>query len=111
MPGGHLLLAEDRNVVREGLRLLLNAQPDIQVVSEAMTGREAIALARAGCADVAVLDISMPGLDGVQTASQILAECPPMRILILTILAFCSPHNPGLNDTLTHTYLVEYKQA
>ncbi len=80
-----VLLAEDHNVVREGLRLLLNAQSDIQVVSEAMTGREAIALARHGCADVAVLDISMPDLDGVQTASQILAECPQMRILILTM--------------------------
>jgi len=80
-----VLLAEDHNVVREGLRLLLNAQPDIQVVSEAMTGHEAIALAREGCADVAVLDISMPDLDGVQTASQILAECPQMRILILTM--------------------------
>jgi len=80
-----VLLAEDHNVVREGLRLLLNAQPDIQVVSEAMTGQEAIALAREGCADVAVLDISMPDLDGVQTASQILVECPQMRVLILTM--------------------------
>lgn len=80
-----VLLAEDHNVVREGLRLLLNAQPDIQVVSEATTGREAIVLARDNCPDVAVLDISMPDLDGVQAASLIRAECPQTQILILTM--------------------------
>jgi two-component system response regulator NreC len=80
-----VLLAEDHNVVREGLRLLLNAQPDIQVVSEATTGREAIVLARDNCPDVAVLDISMPDLDGVQAASLMRAECPQTQILILTM--------------------------
>jgi DNA-binding NarL/FixJ family response regulator len=80
-----VLLAEDHNVVREGLRLLLNAQPDIEVISEAVTGREAIALARDGCADVAVLDISMPDLDGIQAASLIRAECPHTHVLILTM--------------------------
>jgi DNA-binding NarL/FixJ family response regulator len=80
-----VLLAEDHSVVREGLRLLLNAQPDIEVVSEATTGREAVVLARDGCADVAVLDISMPDLDGIQAASRIRAECPQTQILILTM--------------------------
>lgn len=80
-----VLLAEDHNVVREGLRLLLNAQPDIQVISEATTGLEAIELARSGCADVAVLDISMPDMDGIYAASQLQAECPEIRILILTM--------------------------
>ena len=80
-----VLLAEDHNVVREGLRLLLNAQLDIKVVSEATTGREAVVLARDDCADVAVLDISMPDLDGLQAASQIRAECPKTQILILTM--------------------------
>ena len=61
-----VLLAEDHNVVREGLRLLLNAQPDIRVIGEATNGRQAVALARESCPDVAVLDISMPDLDGLQ---------------------------------------------
>ena len=80
-----VLLAEDHNVVRTGLRLLLNAQPDIEVVGEAMDGRQAVTLARATCADVAVLDISMPELDGLQAASLIRAECPQIQILILTM--------------------------
>ena len=80
-----VLLAEDHNVVREGLRLLLNAQPDIEVVSEAAAGREAVELARADCPDVAVLDISMPDLDGVQAASLIRTACPHTQALILTM--------------------------
>lgn len=80
-----VLLAEDHNVVREGLRLLLDAQPDIQVVGEATTGREAVVLARDNCADIAVLDISMPDLDGVQAAARIRTECPQTQVLILTM--------------------------
>jgi two-component system response regulator NreC len=80
-----ILLAEDHSVVREGLRLLLDAQPDIEVVGEVTTGREAVVFARDGCADVAILDISMPDLDGVQAASRIRTECPQTRVLILTM--------------------------
>lgn len=80
-----VLLAEDHNVVREGLRLLLDAQADIQVVGEATTGREAVVLARDACPDVVVLDISMPDLDGVQAAGLIRTECPQVQILILTM--------------------------
>ncbi len=80
-----VLLAEDHNVVREGLRLLLNAQSDIRVIGEATNGRQAVALARECCPDVAVLDISMPDLDGLQAASLIRAECPQTQVLILTM--------------------------
>ena len=80
-----VLLAEDHNVVREGLRLLLNAQPDIRVIGEATNGRQAVALARESCPDVAVLDISMPDLDGLQAASLIRVECPQTQVLILTM--------------------------
>jgi DNA-binding NarL/FixJ family response regulator len=80
-----VLLAEDHNVVREGLRLLLNAQPDIRVIGETPDGRQAVALARENCPDVAVLDISMPNLDGLQAASLIRAECPQAQVLILTM--------------------------
>jgi len=80
-----VLLAEDHNVVREGLRLLLNAQPDICVIGEATNGRQAVVLAREKCPDVAVLDISMPDLDGLHAASIIRAECPQAQVLILTM--------------------------
>ncbi len=81
----HVLLAEDHNVVREGLRLLLSAQADIEVIGEATTGREAVALARERCPDVAVLDITMPDLDGVQATNLIRVECPQTQVLILTM--------------------------
>lgn len=80
-----VLLAEDHNVVREGLRLLLSAQPDIEVIGEATNGREAVAAAGATCPDVAVLDISMAELDGLQAAEQIRLVCPDTRILILSM--------------------------
>jgi two-component system response regulator NreC len=80
-----VLLAEDHNIVREGLRLLLNAPADIEVIGEATTGQEAIAQAQAHCPDVAVLDIAMPDLDGIQATAQIRQLCPQTRILILTM--------------------------
>jgi two-component system response regulator NreC len=80
-----VLLAEDHNVVREGLRLLLNAQPDLRVVGEATNGRQAVVLARETCPDVAVLDVSMPELDGLQAAHLIRADCPKIQVLILTM--------------------------
>jgi DNA-binding NarL/FixJ family response regulator len=80
-----VLLAEDHNVVREGLRLLLDAQADIEVIGEATSGREAVVLAAETCPDVAVMDISMAELDGLQAASQIKTQCPETRILILTM--------------------------
>jgi DNA-binding NarL/FixJ family response regulator len=80
-----VLLAEDHNVVREGLSLLLNAQTDIEVIDQATTGVEAVTAARAACPDVAVLDIAMPELDGIQAAERIRIECPDTRILMLSM--------------------------
>ncbi len=80
-----VLLAEDHNVVREGLRLLLNTQPDMCVAGEATNGRQAVELAAEICPDVAVLDISMPDLDGLHAASSIRATCPQVQVLILTM--------------------------
>ena len=85
MPRIRVLLAEDHNVVREGLRLLLRAQPDMEVIGEATNGLEAVAAARQNCPDVAVLDIAMPELDGLQAAQRIHAACPETKILILSM--------------------------
>lgn len=82
-----VLLAEDHSVVREGLRLLLNTQSDIRVVGEAASGREAVTLARELQPDVAVVDIAMPDLDGIQATQQIRQISPTTRVLILTMHA------------------------
>jgi len=80
-----ILLAEDHNVVRDGLHLLLDSQPDMQVVGEASNGRQALALARDLRPDVAILDISMPGLDGLETAALLRTESPQSKVLMLSM--------------------------
>ncbi|RME47824.1 MAG: DNA-binding response regulator, partial [Caldilineae bacterium] len=65
-----VLLAEDHTVVREGLHILLSAQPDLEVVGEAANGQQAVELARQTRPDVAVLDIAMPDMDGLQAAAR-----------------------------------------
>lgn len=79
-----VLLAEDHVVVREGLRTLLEAEGDIQVVGEAGSGREAVQLARQLRPDVIVMDIAMPRLNGLEATRQIRKEFPGVRILILS---------------------------
>ncbi|MBI5419561.1 MAG: response regulator transcription factor [Deltaproteobacteria bacterium] len=80
-----VLLADDHSVVRDGLRRLVEGAGDMTVVAEAADGREAIRKAREISPDVAVVDISMPGLDGLEVVRQILATHPNMPILILTM--------------------------
>jgi DNA-binding NarL/FixJ family response regulator len=79
-----VLLADDHVIVRDGLCMLVNAQPDMEVVAQAGTGREAVRLAIASAPDVAVLDVSMPDLGGAEAAEAIVARCPGVRILALT---------------------------
>ena len=81
-----VFLADDHAVVREGLRLLLEAQPDIEVVGEASNGREAVEQARTLCPDVAILDIAMPELNGIDAARQIREACESSQIIILSTL-------------------------
>ena len=65
-----ILLADDHKIVREGLRLLINSQPDMQVVGEAANGREVLVKARDLKPDVVVMDLSMPELNGLQATEQ-----------------------------------------
>ncbi len=79
-----VLLAEDHTIVREGLRALLNAQSDIEVVGEAQTGRQAIQLAKRLRPDVVVMDIAMPLLNGLEATRRILKAVRATKVLILS---------------------------
>jgi DNA-binding NarL/FixJ family response regulator len=80
-----ILLADDHGIVRDGLRRVVEESGDIEVVAETADGREAIALAREHQPDVAVIDISMPGLDGLEVTSQLAHYLPALPVLILTM--------------------------
>ncbi|WP_077490872.1 response regulator [Sinomonas mesophila] len=80
-----ILLADDHALVRRGLRLILDAEPDLTVVAEAGDGAEAVTAATAGGIDLAVLDIAMPQMTGIQAARQISRSAPDVRILILSM--------------------------
>jgi DNA-binding NarL/FixJ family response regulator len=80
-----LVLVDDQAVVRGGLRMILDAQPDIEVVGEAETGDEALAVARETRPDVVLMDIRMPDLDGIEATRRLLDEADAgARVLILT---------------------------
>ncbi|MFD5873081.1 response regulator [Streptomyces sp. NPDC060322] len=80
-----ILLADDHALVRRGVRLILDGEPDLQVVAEAGDGAEAIEMARAERPDLAVLDIAMPRLTGLQAARELSRVMPELRILMLTM--------------------------
>lgn len=80
-----ILLADDHALVRRGVRLILDREPDLEVVAEAGDGAEAVALARAQDVDLAVLDVSMPRLTGLQATRDLAALKPGLRILMLTM--------------------------
>jgi DNA-binding NarL/FixJ family response regulator len=80
-----ILLADDHGVVRAGLRALVEAQADMEVVAEAADGESACRLATDSTPDVAVLDVSMPVLGGAQAAARIARERPGTKILALTV--------------------------
>src|SRR6202048_713216 len=80
-----LLVADDHEVVRNGVRCLLEAQPGWQVMAEGSNGREAVEQAQRVKPDVAVLDIGMPSLNGLEAARQMLKNDPRIKIVILTM--------------------------
>ncbi len=80
-----VLLADDHSIVRAGLRRIVEESGDMEVIAEAADGKEAVRLVRETAPDVAVIDISMPGLDGLEVVSQMRGIYPDLPILILTM--------------------------
>lgn len=80
-----IVLADDHPIVREGLKQLVNAQPDMRVVGEAADGEAACRAAGALSPDVLVIDLSMPALGGAEATERIRRECPTVKVLALTV--------------------------
>lgn len=80
-----VLLADDHQLVREGLKQLLGATADIRVEGEAANGDEALALVRGNDYDIAILDMSMPGLSGIDLVKRVKHEKPALRVLVLSM--------------------------
>jgi two-component system, NarL family, invasion response regulator UvrY len=80
-----VLIADDHSIVRDGLKRILAATPDLQVAGEAAGGDEALRLVKANDYDVAMLDMSMPGLSGIDLIKRLKVEKPKLRILVLSM--------------------------
>jgi two-component system, NarL family, response regulator NreC len=80
-----ILLADDHQLMRSGLRLLIEQQPDLAVVGEAADGREAVAMAKSLRPDVVVMDIAMPNLNGIEAAHQITQNQPEIAVIMLSM--------------------------
>lgn len=82
-----VLVADDHTMVREGLRSLLNAKPDIEVVAEADNGRRALELVHEVMPDVVIMDVTMPDVNGIETTHQLSAEFPDVKVIALSMHA------------------------
>jgi DNA-binding NarL/FixJ family response regulator len=82
-----ILLADDHTVLSDGLRILIESQADLRVVAVASDGRQAVQLAQELSPDLVLMDVSMPGLNGIEAARQIQAACPEIHLLMLSMHA------------------------
>lgn len=80
-----ILLADDHAVVRQGFRMILGAQPDLEIVGEAGNGREAVELAATLRPDVVVMDVTMPELNGIEATRRLTADNPGIRVVALSM--------------------------
>lgn len=84
MPKLRILLADDHESVREGLKAILSTQGDMEVIAEVQDGRAAVAQALMLQPDIVVMDVSMPNLNGLKATEALMAQCPSVRVLALT---------------------------
>jgi DNA-binding NarL/FixJ family response regulator len=101
---------DDHQIIREGLRLMLQREPDFEVLAEAGTGPEALAQVRKVSPDLVVMDLQLGNSDGIETSRQILAEFPHVRILILSALLDQKLINQAI-ETGAKGYLLKTKAA
>lgn len=80
-------IADDHAIVRDGLRILLDEQPDIEVIGDAPDGRETVRQVTELTPDVVIMDINMPDLNGIEATHQIMENCPSTRVVILSMFA------------------------
>ncbi len=80
-----ILLADDHKITREGLRSLIEKQSDMEVVAEAEDGHAAVHLVRKVLPDVAIMDVSMPDLNGIEATQKIVSECPNVKVIALSM--------------------------
>jgi two-component system response regulator NreC len=81
----HILLADDHTILRAGLKMMLNAQPDMEVVGEAQDGHHALQEAQRLHPDIILMDITMPDMNGIEATRQIKKQLPDVKVLILTM--------------------------
>ncbi len=99
-PSSHttrVLIADDHDIVRRGIRALLESEPDYQVIAEARTGREAVRKTKQLDPDIAILDVSMPELNGLEATDQIRRTAPRTKVVVLTM----HDSEPVVHDVLT----------
>ncbi|MGH9179881.1 MAG: response regulator [Acidimicrobiales bacterium] len=84
-PPIRVVVADDHPIVREGMRLLFQSRPDVEIVGEAGTGGDAVALAAATVPDVVIMDVHMPGLNGIEATRRVVAENPSVGVLVVTM--------------------------
>ena len=80
-----IILADDHQIVRQGLRILLEAEPDMEIIAEADNGRKVLKLAQELLPDVIIMDLSMPELNGIEATRQILSGAPEVKVIALSM--------------------------